>query len=378
MGIEGTCADRFAAVRDQFEANFRDHGEVGASVALTIDGEMVVDLWGGEVTTDSAASAPWERDTIINVFSTTKTMTALCCLMLADRGYLDLHGPVAAYWPEFKTCGKERVTTAHIMSHTAGLSGWEQPINVDDLYDWDTATSLLAAQAPWWEPGSASGYHAVTQGYLLGEIVRRITGQTVGQFFAAEVAGPLGADFHIGTPAEHDARVAHVIAPTPDLGDRAEMGPMAVRTLTNPTLHASVSATIPWRRAEIPAAGGHGNARAVAHVHSVVACGGSAHGVNLMSEAGCHRIFEELIYGQDLVLPVVLRLGMGFGLPSPEMPISPNEHACFWGGWGGSLAVIDLDARMSFAYVMNKMGEGTTGDLRGAGLLFAAYASLAG
>jgi CubicO group peptidase (beta-lactamase class C family) len=378
MDIEGTYGDRFAAVRDQFEANFRDHGDVGASVAVTIDGEMVVDLWGGEVTTDTAPSAPWQRDTIINVWSTTKTMTALCCLMLADRGALDLYGPVAAYWPEFKTAGKESVTTAHVMSHSAGLSGWERPVAVDDLYDWERATSLLAVQAPWWEPGTASGYHAVTQGYLLGEVVRRITGQTVGEFFASEVAGPLGADFHVGTPAEHDARVAHVIAPADGLGAGvAELGPMAVRTLSNPELHASVSATIPWRRAEIPAAGGHGNARSVAHVHSVVACGGSAHGVTLMTEAGCHRIFEQQVYGQDLVLPAVLRLGMGFGLPSPELPISPNEHACFWGGWGGSIAVIDLDARMSFAYVMNKMGEGTTGDLRGAMLLMAAYTSLA-
>jgi CubicO group peptidase (beta-lactamase class C family) len=384
MEIQGTCEERFGAMREAFAANFAEGSEprdVGASLAMTLDGELVVDLWGGTVTTDSAADVPWERDTIINVWSTTKTLSALCCLLLADQGELDLYAPVAKVWPEFGAGGKGEIAMRHVMSHTAGLSGWQEPITVEDLYDWEKVTSLLAAQEPWWEPGTASGYHAITQGFLEGEVVRRVTGQTIGEFAAKEVTGPLGVDFHIGTAAEHDGRVAHVIPPSAPLSvEGAEEGSIALRTLLNPQppLDAAVSSTIPWRRAEIPAAGGHGNARAVALVHTPMACGGEANGVRLLSPQGIEPVFDEQTYGQDLVIPMVVRHGIGFGLPSPELPISPNERACFWGGWGGSVAVIDLDARMSFSYVMSMMGEGTVGDMRAAGPLLAAYMALAG
>jgi CubicO group peptidase (beta-lactamase class C family) len=246
-----------------------------------------------------------------------------------------------------------------------------------DLYDWEKATSLLAAQEPWWEPGTASGYHAITQGYLIGEVVRRVTGTTIGQFFADEIAGPLGADLHIGTPAEHDGRVALVIPPPPLPTEGLDPTSVAVRTLVNPPLDAAQSWDIPWRRAEIPAAGGHGNARSVARIQSVLACGGEVDGVRLLSEAGCERVFEEQSYSPDLVLMLPIRFGMGYGLNSPDTPLSPNPRTCFWGGWGGSLVVIDLDARMVVSYVMNKMGEGTVGDFRGAAIGFAAYAGLA-
>ncbi|MDA0365193.1 MAG: serine hydrolase, partial [Chloroflexi bacterium] len=156
------------------------------------------DLWSGFA--DEARTRPWERDTIINVYSTTKTMTALCALMLADRGELDLHAPVARYWPEFAQNGKGAIEVRHLLSHSSGLSGWEQPLTVHDLYDWEKATTLLAAQAPWWEPGTASGYHSLTQGYLVGEVIRRVSGRSPGTFFREEVAEPLGADFHIGLP----------------------------------------------------------------------------------------------------------------------------------------------------------------------------------
>ena len=381
MATEGTCDDRFDAVKEAFEANFveRDNTiyDEGASVAVTLEGELVVDLWGGTAATDASPSAPWQRDTIINVWSTTKTVSALACLVLADQGELDLYGKVAAVWPEFAAAGKGDIEVRHVMSHTAGLPGWGPPIAPDDLYDWEKATSLLAAQEPWWEPGTASGYHAVTQGYLQGELVRRVTGQTIGEFVAKEITGPLGADFHIGTAPEHDARVAHVVPPTGPLTvEGAEPDSIAMRTLTSVPLDAAMSSTIPWRRAEIPAAGGHGNARSVALIHAPMANGGEANGVRLLSPRGIDPVFDEQCYGTDLVLGVVIRHGIGFGLPSPEMPISPNERACFWGGWGGSLAIIDLDARMTISYVMNKMGEGTVGDMRGAGLVLATYMSL--
>jgi CubicO group peptidase (beta-lactamase class C family) len=377
MAVEGTCDDRFTAVRTQFEANFASGEDVGASVAIVLDGEMVVDLWGGTATYDDGSERAWERDTVINVWSTTKTMAALSALVLADRGELDLDAPVATYWPEFAANGKQGVVVRNLMSHSAGLSGWQEPMTMDDLYDWDKATSLLAAQAPWWEPGTDSGYHALTQGYLVGEVVRRVTGTTIGTFFRDEIARPLGADFHIGTPADVDDRVAHVIAPTVALGGDISPDSLTIRTLTNPMLDASVSATVPWRRAEIPAAGGHGNARSVATVQSIVSHGGEVNGVRLLSEKTVERIFDQQTYGQDLVLPAVLRLGIGYGLTSPELPLGPNPNTCFWGGWGGSLAINDVDGRMTFSYVMNRMGEGTVGDARGGSLLLAFYASIA-
>ena len=381
MGISGTCDDRFGAVREAFEANFtpREDGifDEGASVAITIDGELVVDLWGGTANRDAGTSLPWERDTIINVWSTTKTVAALACLVLADGGELDLYAPVAKVWPEFAAQGKGDIEVRHVMSHTAGLSGWQEPVTYEMLYDHERAASLLAAQAPWWQPGTASGYHAITQGYLEGEIVRRVTGQTLGQFVAEQVTGPLAADFHIGTPAACDDRVAHVVPPPPlPIPEGIDPDSVLAKTFGNPVLDATRSWDVAWRRAEIPAAGGHGNARSVAQIHTPMACGGEANGLRLLSQRTIDAVFDEQCNGVDLVLQVPLRHGIGFGLPLPELPLSPNERTCYWGGWGGSLAIVDLDARMSFGYVMNKMGEGTVGDMRGAGLLMATYMAL--
>ena len=382
--IHGTCDDRFTPVRDAFAANWdpgRVPEEVGASVAITVDGELVVDLWGGTVTGDDGVDKPWERDTIINVWSTTKTLSALCMLILADRGEIDFYSPVAKYWPEFAANGKGDIEVRHIMSHTAGLAGWRDPITIDDLYDWDKATSLLAAQEPWWEPGNGSGYHALTQGYLEGEILRRVTGTTIGDFAAKEVTVPLGADFHIGTGSEHDHRVAHVIPPEKTILEEMEAAgatdSLVFEMCRHPALAAADANTIPWRRAEIPAAGGHANARAVATVHAPMACGGEANGVRLLSAKGIEPVFDEQTYGTDLMLPFPMRHGIGFGLPIPELPLSPNPRACFWGGYGGSLAVIDLDARMSFSYVMNRMAGGTVGDMRAGMLLMAFWMALA-
>ena len=375
--IHGTVAPGFEAVREAFAANWELHGEVGASVAATVNGEWVADLWAGTATFDDG-EADWAEDTIINVWSTTKTMSFLCVLLLADRGHLDLYEPIATYWPEFAANGKERIATRHVLAHTAGLSGWDEPLVVEDYLDHDKLVGLLAAQAPWWEPGTASGYHAISQGYLLGEIVRRTDpqGRSLGRFFAEEIAGPLDADFHVGLGPEHDPRVAHVIAPpNPLSAEGLDPRSIPVRTVGNPRLSADFSATTGWRRAEIPAAGGHGNARSVARVHTATANGGEAFGQRIISPEGLDRIFDEQIDGTDLVLQTPMRIGMGFGLKSEMMPL-PNERFCFWGGWGGSLAIIDAENHISFSYVMNKMNETTTGDPRGAGALFALYGAL--
>ena len=372
--IHGTCDDRFTGVRDALAQNFDDAGDVGACAAVMCDGELVVDIWGGH--TDAERTTPWGRDTITNVWSTTKTMTALCALMLADRGELDVDAPVARYWPEFAANGKEGVLVRHLLGHTAGLPGWAEPMTDGDVCDWEKATSVLAAQAPWWEPGTVSGYHAITQGFLVGEVVRRISGESLGTFFAKELAGPLGADFHIGLPPEDDDRVSRVIPP-PELPMPPDPESMMVRALSNPPLKAEAAWTEMWRRAEIPAANGHGNARSVVAVQAALSHGGEIGGTRLLSEAGCDLVFREQARGTDLVLGVPLRLGIGYGLNSDETPISPNPRACFWGGWGGSIVVNDLDARLTVAYVMNKMGEGTLGDLRGANVVMATYQALA-
>jgi CubicO group peptidase (beta-lactamase class C family) len=375
--IQGRCEPRFAAVGEVLAANLDSGLDVGASVAVTVDGELVVDIWGGTAASAvSGQDGPWQEDTIINVWSTTKTMTFLSSLLLVDRGELDLYAPVSRYWPEFAAAGKSAVQVRHLLSHSAGLSGWQEPMTTSDLYDWDKATALLAAQEPWWQPGTASGYHAITQGYLIGEVIRRITGQTFGTFFAKELAEPLGADFHVGTGQDHDQRVARVIPPPPP-EVLPEPGSIPFRTLANPPFTAQQSWEEGWRRAEIPAAGGHGNARSVATVQSVLACGGEVGGRRFLSPATCEKVFDEQANGTDLVLGVPIRFGMGYGLPSPDLAISPNPRSCFWGGWGGSIISVDLDARVTIAYMMNRMGEGTLGDERGASLVAATYGALA-
>ncbi|WP_433327802.1 serine hydrolase domain-containing protein [Spirillospora sp. CA-294931] len=346
--IRGTCEGRFDGVAEALAASL-DADDVGASAAVYVDGEPVVDLWGGYV--DPDRSVPWERDTIASVWSTTKPMTALCALVLADRGDLDLDAPVARYWPEFAAAGKAGVRVRHLLGHTAGLPSWDEPLTASDLYDRRAVTALLAAQAPHWEPGTEAGYHSITFGVLIGEVVRRVTGRDLGAFFADEVAGPLGADFHIGLPAEHDPRVAPLIA-APE-GDRPDGFPVGV----------SDANTAAWRRAGMPAIGGFGNARSVGAIQSALACGGVAGGVRLLSEAGCERVFEEQFSGEDRVLGVPVRWGMGYRL---------EGRTCSWGGWGGSLLLVDFDHRMTVSYVMNQVlwdeGHG-----RALGIVLAAY-----
>ncbi|MBP6877791.1 MAG: beta-lactamase family protein [Phenylobacterium sp.] len=373
--VQGLVHDKYAGVRTAFEANLDSGADIGASFCATVEGETVVDLWGGFA--DEARTRPWARDTIVNVYSTTKTMTALTALLLADRGELDFDAPVARYWPQFAAGGKEAVKVSHLMSHSAGLSGWKEPLVKEDLYDWDKVTALLAAQAPFWEPGTAPGYHALTQGYLVGEVVRRITGKSLGTVFREEIAQPLGADFHIGLPASEDARVAELIAPPPaeaglGAGPRSEL---QANMSDNPPLEVSETRTRAWRGAEIPAAGGTGNARSVAEVQSVLANGGIAKGKRILSEAGCRKALELQVEGPDLILGIPARFGMGFGLAGGAVPL-PNPNTIYWGGYGGSLVIIDMDARTTFAYAMNKMAGTTTGDMRAFSLAMAMWEAL--
>jgi CubicO group peptidase (beta-lactamase class C family) len=367
--LAGHCDARFEPLRELFAGKLDSGVELGASLAVALDGEMVVDLWGGWI--DEARTLPWNENTIACVFSTTKTMTALAALVLVDRGALDLDAPVAKYWPEFAANGKADVKIRHILSHTSGVSGWEQPVTIDDLYDWEKSTAALAAQAPWWPPGTASGYHGLTFGHLIGEVVRRITGKRLGEFFAAEIAGPLAADFHIGLDPAHFHRVANVVPP-PAIETRSpDPASVAYKTMTGPANTAENSFTDGWRRADIGAANGHGNARSIARIQSAVSCGGVVNGLRLLSPKTIDGIFEVQAAGIDQVMGIFVRMGVGYGLlPLPDvLPLLPEGRICAWGGLGGSLALNDVDRRLTFAYAMNKIAPGivgaTTADLVG-------------
>ncbi|WP_426168586.1 serine hydrolase domain-containing protein [Sandarakinorhabdus sp. DWP1-3-1] len=373
--IHGHTDPRFAGVRDAFAGNFvpgrPDGGDIGASVCVTLAGETVVDLWAGHA--DPARQRVWQRDTIVNVYSTTKTMTALTALLLADRGELVFEKPVAHYWPEFAAAGKAEVTVAQLMSHSAGLSGFKETVSKDELYDWDRITRLLAAQEPYWAPGTAPGYHAITQGYLVGEVVRRITGRSLGTVFRTEIAEPLGADFHIGLPASEDHRVAE-LNPPPKGGTIADVTdrPLTANMANNPAVNPRETVTREWRGAEIPAANGHGNARSVAEIQTLLANGGVSKGKRILSEAGVRRALEPQIAGEDLVLGIPVAYGLGYGLPGGSLPL-PNPNSCFWGGYGGSIVIVDMDARLCIAYAMNNMASTTVGDLRAFGLAMASW-----
>ena len=371
--VHGTFEPGWEGVRDGFVANFDAGLELGASVHVTKDGAPVVDLWAGAAAPDGR---PWAEDTIVNVYSTTKTMCALSLMMLVDRGLVDVEAPVAAYWPEFAAAGKESVTVAQIMAHTSGLSGFDPGLaTVEELYDWDHCCSILAAMTPWWEPGTASGYHAITHGYLMGEVVRRVDGRSLGTFFREEVAEPLGADFHIGFGPEHDDRCGELIPPErPATPEGVDLDSIAMKTFMSAPVTGHEPKTREWRAAEIPAAGGFGNARSVGRVHAALACGGTLDGVTLMAPETVAMISAERHAGIDHVFgpDAPARYGLGFGLPGEMIPI-PSPNAFFWGGWGGSLAIIDPDQRMTITYVMNKMAPDLMGDTRGGGLALAAY-----
>ncbi len=376
--IQGSCDPRFEQMRTILSNNIDSGADVGASVAVVHRGEMVVDLWGGWA--DAERTSPWQADTITNVWSSTKTQMALCALMLADRGLLDLDAPVATYWPEFAANGKDGVLVKHLLSHTSGVSGWDQPVTVDDLYDWDKSTAMLAGQAPWWTPGAASGYHALNQGHLVGEVVRRVTGSKLGVFFRNEVAVPLDLDFHIGLDDHHFGRVANVIPPPPLPFDMTQLDPesVLVKTFTGPAPTADTAWTPEWRRADIGAANGHGNARSLAWSQSAITNRGVVKGRRLLSEATIERIFEVQADGVDQVLMMPVTFGIGYALPNAAVPFMPmDRRLCYWGGWGGSVVINDLDLELTVVYVMNNMLEGLVGDERGASLTLAAFDAVA-
>jgi CubicO group peptidase (beta-lactamase class C family) len=363
--VHGQCDAAFGAIREAFADQLASGNELGGGVVVDVDGRVVVDIWGGWRDTDHRE--PWDENTITNVWSTSKMVTNLAALMLVDRGLLDPYVPVAKYWPEFAENGKDRIEVRHILGHTSGVSGWEAPFQTEDMYDREGATRRLAAQAPWWGPGTMAGYHAQNQGHLVGELVRRVSGRSLTAFVAEEITGPLGADFQFGAAEADWGRIAPVTPPPAlelDL-DSIDRDSPSFKTLMRSPLDAATANTAAWRRAEIGALNGHGNARSVARILKSVALDGVVDGVRLLSQETISLIFDEQSHGIDLVLGVPLRFGIGYALPETEtVPYVPQGRACYWGGWGGSATVMDLDTRTTFSYVMNKMAPGIIGSDR--------------
>ena len=377
MEIHGHCDDRFGALREEFERNFTERGDVGASFAATVEGEMVVDIWGGH--RNESRSLPWEENSIVNVFSTTKTMTAFCALMLIDSGELEVEEKVSSYWPEYAQNGKENTLVRHFMGHTAGLPGFGEPLTLDQYYDWDSVIHVLERQEPWYEPGTICAYHALTQGYLVGELIRRISGLSLGSFFRERVARRVEADFHIGLdPVEFD-RTAEILDGGPmEMPDGVEIPDFYQgRVDGTPELSQAVWNSSGWRQAESPAANGHGNARGVVRAQTAVANGGSAFGITLMSQKTIDQIFNDQGEIAGVGTSHGIGYGLGIGIGGPEAWGAPEgTKGCFWGGAGGSSITLDHSHRACFSYVMNQMSNDLLGDVRARSLGIGFYEGL--
>ncbi len=366
--LQGVSHPRFERVREHFVQGFENGDELGASLCLTLEGETVVDLWAGHA--DAAGSRPWERETLVNVYSSTKGVVALAAHQLVDEGRLDLDAPVAHYWSAFAAGGKERLPVRYLLSHQAGMAAVRKPLPPGSLFDWEVMTGALAEQEPWWEPGSAHGYHALTFGWLVGEVVRRITGQRIGDVVRERIAGPLGIRFEIGFGPALDPQVADLVQgpihpPEGDIDfDLVKMiteepeGLFAKAFANPPVLGEETANSRPWRAAEIPGANGHGSAAALARIYGALANGGSIDGVRLISAEQIDRARVEQCRGSDAVLPMPTRLGLGFFLPTDEEPLGPNPRAFCHGGAGGSLGFADPEHRLSLGYAMNRMHQG--------------------
>jgi CubicO group peptidase (beta-lactamase class C family) len=391
--VNGTCHERFSDVRDELERSFAERGEVGASVCVMVDGETVVDLWGGVA--DPATGRPWEADTTCMVWSCTKGAVALCAHVLVDRGLLDLDAPVTAYWPEFGQHGKEHVTVRMLLAHQAGIGHVRAPLTPEDVCDWDRMCELLAAEVPFWEPGTRHGYHALTFGWLAGELVRRIDGRSLGTYFAEEVAGPLAIDFHIGTPAEHHARIApNLAAPMP--GPDAPLAPFHLAIMTDPSSPAALMMTNHggfvtdpnhpmWWEAEIPAANGVTNGRGLAGMYQPLALGGSIGEVHLVGADTLARmgaVASAAALDACLLLPTRFSLGFMKSITNPDAAPGVtdvavmSEPAFGHAGMGGSLGFADPSTRMSFGYAMNQQGGTILLNERGQSLVDATYRAL--
>jgi CubicO group peptidase (beta-lactamase class C family) len=380
--VDGTCDPAFATVRDVLAAQLADGRQIGAAVAVRVDDREVVDLWGGHA--DPDRSRPWARDTVVNVWSTTKGVVALAFHMLVDRGLLDPDQPVRKYWPEFTN---DAVLVRHLLSHRAGLAAFREPTTADELADWKLMITRLADTQPWWEPGTASGYHALTYGFLVGELIRRATGGTVRDFLDREVADRAGADFRIGLSPADNRRAATLAQPPPPdpaavQAMFAQLNPVALAVLTNPVVGPDEANAEFWRAAEIPAANGHGTARGVAALYGAFAFGGVAGGQRLLGAAQTERAREGQGASVDLVIGDAglggreSELALGLWLSGADGHYGPNPRAVGHDGFGGSFGLADPEAGVAIGHTMNLMGNVIADDPRKMELIEALYSCL--
>ena len=376
--IKGDVAPGFEKVKDVFKSLWKGY-EVGACFNVVHEGKTVVDIWGGWL--DTEFKTPWQEDTLVNVYSTTKGMGSLAVAILADEGKIDYEAKVVDYWPEFGQAGKENITVAQLLSHQAGLCGFKQKTSIEDLYDWEKMVGLLVAQKPLWEPGEACGYHAVTWGYFPGEFVKRITGKTLGAFFRERVATPLNADFYIGLPDSEMSRAANMIGPNrarvpiKQVEIPPEMPEFYPIALLNPNIRPFKDASSnAWRKTEIAAANGQANARGIARVYGMLANGGELDGTRIISKIGIEAATKEEVDGShnNLVTGRPMRFARGFGL-NTESHYGPNPRAFGHAGAGGSLGFADPDAGIGFGYAMNQMQVNVDDELRSSILINALY-----
>ncbi len=371
--IAGYAPTRFAAVKDSFAENFEAGEELGARFTLVEDGETVLDLWAGYA--DRLRSRPFDDRTLTPVFSTTKALAALLIARLVDQGKLDYGQTVASVWPDFADAGKASITIEQLMSHQAGLSGFPDPMEPSLWFDWDAICAKLAAMTPLWPPGTASGYHPITFGYLAGEIFRRVEGRTMGTALREDLAQPFGLDLWIGLPDSEFERVAELQRPTalPDFGQHNEATRAAFLT---PWSSPAGRGQADWRRMEIPSANGHCTAEALARLMGALANDGLLDGGDILSPALIAEASRQRIRGQDLVLPFEMSWGAGFMRNEVVHPWGPGAQTFGHSGWGGSCAFADPERRLAGAYVMNKQSTDLLGDRRPRRLIEAAYSAL--
>jgi CubicO group peptidase (beta-lactamase class C family) len=369
--IKGFVAPGFESAREAFAENFRregDYQEVGAALAAFHRGRRVVDLWGGWA--DGARTRPWEEDTLVNIWSATKGATAVAVAVLVDRGLIGYDDLVTRVWPEFGQAGKAATTIGQVMSHQAGLPGFIEPTDIDDQFDFAGCVAKLERQAPAWEPGSRTSYHAMTYGWLAGEIIRRVSGGRPGQFLASEICGPLKADIFIGLPETLDGRAAEILGPrrTPDAAT-FDLTPAAMMALVNPEQDATTPNRREWRAAEIPAASGQASAMGLARLYGALVGGGALEGIRVLSPGAIARMTAAATNEgrADMFLGFVDCWGMGVALNRPGL-YGPNPRAFGHSGWGGSFGCADPDAGVSIGYVCNQMGPELVGDPRTARL----------
>ncbi len=351
--VKGYADPKFEKIKDVFKENFKEFNEVGASFAVFLDNEFVVDIWGGY--SNPEKTKPWNKDSIAKVYSTNKIIISICALILVDKGLLDLDAPVARYWPEFAQSGKEELPVRYLFSHSSGLPGFDEKITVDDLKDWDKIVSILARQKPWWKPGKKTGYHATTMYFLLGELVRRISGKQISKFFREEIAEPFNIDYHIMLPEEFRTNYADMIPPSTSIysvvWDNIDRNSVLFRVWSNPDRRNVHDNDSIWFDI---ATRGFGNARSVAKIGSIIANQGFLDDIQILSAKTIAKSIEEQIFKIDWVLGVKVRYGLGWGLKTNYHSF-PSPNTAYWGGMGGSSLIMDLDNKMSIAYVMNQM-----------------------